>query len=645
MEKQEYPFIIGTAGHIDHGKTSLVAALSGVDTDRLAEEKRRGMTIELGFAPLELPSGKVVSIIDVPGHEKFIRQMVAGAAGVDSVMLVVAADDGVMPQTREHLEILSLLDIKNGLTVVNKIDLVDKDMLEMALDETRSLLRGTFLEDKPVLGVSAVTGEGIAELTAAIEKMADSAFKRDRSGGFFLPVDRAFHMTGFGTVITGTTTRGSIESGAEVVVLPEGTGAKIRAIQTHNNDVERIVAGQRTAMNLSGVSLDLIKRGDVLAAKGYYSATQCLNVRLRIPEAFAEPIEHWQRVRLHIGTADVLARVSLLDRAKMSPGDIVEAQILPEVPICTYSGANFVLRSYSPVRTIGGGKVLMSAGERPHSKNARAGLLFFLSELAMAEGDFTARFLALAEYKGLISEADALKLMETDARAISPSVSSLEAKGKIAVLKTTERYFLSRAEQQYLKELLLEALAEFHEAHPELKGAEAEELVKLKRPHGVRLVKELFRFFAAQKIITLEDGKARLNDFTPFDEGVFFKQADSLRALAKKLGYAMPTIEDARSALQLDPREISRLLTYLKDNKEVTIVSGEYIVFTFLEKDFKEKLLTLPSDDITLAGVRDITNSSRKYILPLLEYFDSKGITRRVGDKRILLRKNMHSNF
>lgn len=642
--KQEYPFIIGTAGHIDHGKTSLVMALSGIDTDRLAEEKRRGMTIELGFAPLELPSGKVVSVIDVPGHEKFIRQMVAGAAGVDAVMLVVAADDGVMPQTREHLEILTLLNIQNGLTVVNKIDLVDEDMRELAFDDIRSLLQGTFLEDKPLLGVSAVTREGLSELVAAIEKMVEGAARQDRGGGFFLPVDRAFHMSGFGTVVTGTTVKGSLGSLADVEILPGGFDAKVRSIQAHNQTVERVVAGQRTAINLSGLSLDSIKRGDIVAAKGYYSATQCFDVKLTVPPSCGGHIEHWQRVRLHVGTSDVLARISLLDRQKLLPGENAFAQILPEEPICTYIGARFVLRSYSPVHTIGGGEVLLSLGARPRSKNARAEMLTLLSGLEDAKGALPARLLALIGYRGLICETEALKLMESDVRTLSSAVSSLSAKESITVLKTSERWFLSRLRQEDLQKRLFAALSEFHAAHPELKGADVEELSRSVGISDPRLFRELLKNFAARKLIVLEEDKARLNDFLPFDEGEISKQAEAVRAYAKELGYAMPTIAETQAAMRLSAREMSRLLAYLKDKKEAVIVSSEYIVFNFLENDFIQKLSKLPHDAITLAEVRDITGSSRKYILPMLEHLDSKGITRRIGDKRILLKKQISGN-
>lgn len=639
MEKKEYPFIIGTAGHIDHGKTSLVRALSGVDTDRLLEEKRRGMTIELGFAPLELPSGKIVSIIDVPGHEKFIRQMVAGAAGMDAVMLVVAADDGVMPQTREHLEILSLLNIKNGITVVNKIDLVDEEMRAMAFEDTAMILRGTFLESKPIIGVSAVTGDGLLELVTALERMASGAVRRKRNGGFFLPVDRVFHMAGFGTVVTGTTTRGSLTNGDDVEVLPGGTLAKVRSIQVHNNSVERVEAGLRTAINISGVSLEQVGRGDVVAARGYYSATQCLDVRLEIPSSFGDSIKHWRRVRLHLGTSDVLARISLLDREKLDPGESAQAQILTESAICAYSGANFIVRSYSPVRTIGGGEVLLSLGARPRSKNARESLLRLLRSLSEANGDLCQRLSAYLEYRGVLSEADALKFMETDPRSLSLSVASLETKEKIVIFKATERYFISPGRIEEIKNRLFRLLECFHNEHPERKGMDAEDLSRLIQLPDRRLIKALVRRFAVKKCVTLDGDKVRLNDFVMFDEGEFLNQVEALRGLARKSGYAMPTIDEARAGLNIDAKTMSRVLMYLKDNKEAVIIGGEFIVFAFLEEDFKKKLSILPHDNITLAAVRDLTNSSRKYVLPLLEYFDSKGITRRVGDKRIRLKR------
>lgn len=639
MEKREYPFIIGTAGHIDHGKTSLVKALSGVDTDRLLEEKRRGMTIELGFAPLKLPSGKTVSIIDVPGHEKFIRQMVAGAAGVDAVMLTVAADDGVMPQTREHLEILSLLNIQDGITVINKIDLADEEMRELVYEETRELLLGTFLEGKQIVCASAITGEGIAELAAAIDIIVDKTARRKRDGGFFMPIDRVFHMSGFGTVITGTAIKGVLSADDDIEILPVGANANIRSMQVHNSQVETVCAGNRAAINLSGVSLENVRRGDIVAAKGYYSVTQCIDACLKIPASFSDAIRHWQRVKLHIGTSEALARISFLDREKLLPGESASIQILPETAICTYSGANFIIRSYSPVNTIGGGEVLLSLDERPKNKNARTALLRLLASLGEAGDDLAKRLTALLEYKGTVREAYFMKLAETDMRKFSAAVSSLESKEKIRVFRTPERHFFSQTKTEEIKKRLLELLARFHAENPERKGMEAEEIARLVSLPDARVAKDMLRVFAAKQWISLDGERARLNDFRPFDEDKFSRQLEVLRELARKKGYAMPTIDEAMEVLHVGAKEMNRVLAYLKDNKEAVILSGEFIVFSFIEKDFMAKLLTLPNDNITLAGVRDATNSSRKYILPLLERFDSKGISRRVGDKRILFKK------
>lgn len=586
-EKREYPFVIGTAGHIDHGKTSLVLALTGVDTDRLSEEKRRGMTIELGFAPLELPNGEVVSIVDVPGHEKFIRQMVAGAAGIDAVMLVVAADDGVMPQTREHLEILSLLGVQNGITVINKADLVDAEMRELVSSDAASLLRGTFLEDKPLLCVSAVTREGLPELAAALERMIEAAPVRDRSGSFFMPVDRAFHISGFGTVVTGTALRGEVGCESVVELMPEGKAAKVRSLQVHGATVDRACAGQRTAVNLSAVSLGEIKRGDVIAAKGCYSATRCLDVKLEIPSSLGGHIEHWQRVRLHVGTSDVLARVSLLTGDKLSAGGCAPAQLITEEPICTYSGASFILRSYSPLRTIGGGEILLSLGRRPNGKKARAELLTMLDGLSRAGGAPTGRLAALLEAGAIMREQELSKLLEVGAQELSSAV--LAAKGKIITIKTAELQFMSSVRFEEIKAAILTALAEFHVAHPERGGAEAEEIARSAGLGDARLAKELIKKLADAKLLIIEDEKSWLPQFIPFDEEKFSGQIKKMREFAEERGYTLPTIEEMLLFLGGSDKEIRRNLDFLKEKKDVVILGGELILFSFIEDAFRKK--------------------------------------------------------
>ncbi|OUO95041.1 selenocysteine-specific translation elongation factor [Cloacibacillus sp. An23] len=636
MAFSEYPFVIGTAGHIDHGKTTLVKRLTGVDCDRLSEEKKRGMTIELGFAPFTLPSGKTVSIIDVPGHEKFIRQMVAGAAGIDAVMLVIAADDGVMPQTREHLAILSLLGIKAGLTVINKIDLVDEEMLEMAIDDARTLLAGTFLGDKPIVPVSAVTGAGIEELKAELQKMTESSERKSRKGAFFLPVDRAFHISGFGTVVTGTTINGEVHEGDEVEILPEGHVSKIRSLQVHGTPVETATAGQRTAANLAGISLEEVRRGDVVAAKDCFTPSQCLDARIELLKD-AEPIKHWQRLRLHVGTADTLARISLLDKDAIRPGETAAAQLITEEPVVTSMKSCFILRTYSPLVTVAGGRIIMPAGERPKSRREKEALIKFLDTLA-AEPPLKDRVLALIDYKEIIPAADAARMNEITVTEMMRAISSCEAKGEIGIARGSDTTLISGAKLAEITETLRAALEKFHKEHPERKGMPSDECAKAISSGDAKFARELLALLAKREAIRFEDDRAALPDFEPFDEELFSSEVSALRDFAVKKGYSMPTLEEAQQSLGYSAEQMKRIISYLRERKSLALVTGGFLLFPEIEEDFMKKLSEIDGD-ITLAAVRDATGSSRKYALPLLEYFDSKGVTRRVGDKRILMKK------
>ncbi len=636
MANNEYPFVIGTAGHIDHGKTTLVKRLTDVDCDRLAEEKKRGMTIELGFAPFTLPSGQTISIVDVPGHEKFIRQMVAGAAGIDAVMLVIAADDGVMPQTREHLAILSLLGIKNGLTVINKIDLVDEEMLEMAVDDAKSLLADTFLADKPVIPVSAYTGAGIEELKKALQRMTETADAKSRKGAFFLPVDRAFHISGFGTVVTGTAINGEVREGDEVEVMPRSFPSKVRSIQVHGAPVSVATAGQRVAVNLAGISLSDVGRGDVVTAKDCFTASKCLDVSIRLLPS-AEPLKHWQRRRLHVGTTDTVTRVSLLDREQILPGESAAAQLITEDPVVASMNSCFILRTYSPLVTVAGGKILMPAGERPKNRQSKTALLEYLDRLS-EEPQLKERLLALINYKGLINAADAARMNEINIAELMRALSPLEARGEIGVIRGGSAVLLSKGKMEELSSGLAKALASFHREHPERKGMPAEECAKAIDLQDTKFTRELLTLFEKQGVIKFEDERARLADFEPFDEELFSANVTALKKYAVKMGYSMPSVEEAQAALGFTAEEMKRIIAYLKEKKELALITGAFLLFLEIEADFKEKLANI-SGDITLAAVRDATGSSRKYALPLLEYFDSKGITRRVGDKRILMKK------
>lgn len=632
----EYPFIIGTSGHIDHGKTALVRALTGVDCDRLSEEKERGMTIEPGFAPLELPSGLTVSIIDVPGHERFIRQMVAGAAGIDAVMLVVAADDGVMPQTREHLAILSLLGIKNGITVINKTDLVDDEMLELAIDDVKNITAGTFLEDKPVMPVSALTGAGIAELREELRKMTENAAPRSRKGPFFMPVDRAFHISGFGTVVTGTAIKGEVCEGDELEILPQGVLSKVRSLQVHGETVASAAAGQRVAVNLAGVPLNGIERGDVIAAKGRFISSNCINVSVKVlPDA--KPLKHWQRMRLHIGTSDSIARLSFTDRAALMPGESAEAQLITETPVATHIGAHFILRNYSPLATTAGGRVLSAAGERPKNKNTQKALSEYLKRL---ENDDTLkeRLLSLAEYKGEVAASEAARINETTLPELMRALSPSETRGEIFIVRDGDAVILSKSRFEFLERKLSETLSAFHAEHPERIGMPAEECAKALAISDIKYAKRLFSLFDRHGAISYKEERASLAGFEPSGGDIFDLAAESLKQFALKAGYSMPTIEEAKNATGLSDEKIRRVISSLREKNELALIGGSFICIKEIEMSFRKKLEEI-SGDLTLAAVRDATGSSRKYVLPLLEYFDGIGVTRRTGDKRIIIKR------
>ena len=634
--RDEYPFVIGTSGHIDHGKTALVRALTGVDCDRLAEEKERGMTIELGFAPLELPSGLTVSIIDVPGHERFIRQMVAGAAGIDAVMLVVAADDGVMPQTREHLAILSLLGIKNGLTVINKTDLVDGEMLELAAEDVKNFISGTFLEDKPVMKVSAVTGAGIAELKNELQKMTEKTVPRDGKGPFFMPVDRAFHVSGFGTTVTGTAIKGEIREGDEVEILPQGVSSKVRSLQVHGESVGQASAGQRVAANLAGIPLDGVKRGDVVAAKGRFTSSNCINVSVKaLPDA--KPIKHWQRMRLHVGTSDSVARLSLIDRTVLQPGESAEAQLITETPVTTHIGAHFILRNYSPLVTAAGGVVLSAAGERPKNKHTQKALSEYLKRLENGAA-LKERITALADYKGEISAQEAAALNEAALPELMRALSPSEARGDIFIIREGDAVILSKSRFAFLEQKLSDILSAFHAEHPERMGMPAEECAKALAISDIKFAKGLLSLFDRQGAISYRDERARLAGFEPFNEEEFAAALESVRKFALKAGCSMPTIDEAKKAAGISDETMQRVISSLREKKEIALLNGGFICIKEVEMYFRKKLTEI-TGDLTMAAIRDATGSSRKYMLPMLEYLDGIGVTRRVGDKRIIIKR------
>ncbi len=350
--------VLGTAGHVDHGKTSLIKALTGIDTDRLKEEKKRGITIELGFAFLDLPCGHRIGIVDVPGHEKFVKNMVAGVTGMDLLAFVIAADEGIMPQTREHFEICRLLGVEKGLVILTKIDMVDEEWLELVEDEVREFCVGSFLEDAPILRVSSTTGEGIPDVLQVLDDFVRSHDFSDSLGPFRLPVDRVFAMKGFGAVVTGTSISGRIALGDELRFYPGELMTKVRGIQVHSKSVDQVEAGHRTAINLQGVDVEQIDRGMVAAPPGTLKPNYMLDCRFLYLASNTKPLKHRTRVRVHLGTDEIIGRISILEHDEVKPGEETGVQLLLERPVAVWPGDRYVIRSYSPVATIGGGRVL-----------------------------------------------------------------------------------------------------------------------------------------------------------------------------------------------------------------------------------------------------------------------------------------------
>ncbi len=638
MSHREISLVVGTAGHIDHGKTQLVKALTGVDCDRLNEEKKRGITIELGFAPLVLPSERVISLIDVPGHERFIRQMVSGASGIDAVMLIVAADEGVMPQTREHLDILSLLGVQHGIVVMTKKDLVDEEMLTLAEDDVRNLVSGTFLENAPIVAVSSVRGDGIEDLKAAIERLVDEVKPRDRQGAYFMPIDRTFPVAGFGTVVTGTAYKGSVSTAEEVEVFPSGLKSRVRSLQVHGKSVDTACAGQRVAMCLNDLSLDDLSRGDVVCAAGVYRSTTCIDVMLKLLRFVTEPLEHWQRVRLHIGTSDVLARVALLNEKTLQPGESSPVQLVLEEPIVASLGQRFVIRFYSPLRTIGGGEVLDPYALRPTGKKRRDiehSRLMMLSGAEKREE----RIAAILDVQESLPMRELMVRVQERRQDLQPLLDKLEQAGRLVQIKVGDGILLSAASFAAMVEKLRAALKQFHETYPHQKGTAPEDLVNSQFPEQDRkLGRLLLDKVIEQKRIKLEEGLVSLPKFAPVDNSVFNENKRRLLDLCRHAAYHFILLEELPEKLSLSQKELNSLLDQLKKNNEVAILDGTFILSAEILDQLLDQLRKIEGG-FTLAQVRDLTDSSRKFVLPVMEYLDGKGYTRRVGEKRILLKK------
>ena len=636
-EPVETTIVFGTAGHIDHGKTTLIKALSGVDCDRLSEEKRRGITIELGFAPLTLPSGRIVSVVDVPGHERFIRQMVAGATGIDAVILVISADEGVMPQSREHLEILSLLGIKEGLIAITKADLVDEEMLELVKSDVEDLVKGTFLEGKPMVCVSSTKGTNLDRLLEVIDGTVDRIKPRDTDGPFFMPIDRSFPIAGFGTVVTGTVYKGKTQIGDTLDVLPLGKNSKVRSIQVHGKAVQEALAGQRSALNLPNIKSTELERGDVACSSGLFKTTQCLDVKLTLLASTPEPLKHWQQVHLHIGTSETMARVALLKDTKLLPNDEAFGQLVLKEPIVAHMGQRFILRAHTHLRTIGGGEILFPYDKKPRGKKARTELLAFLDKLAQAKAP-AERFAVILERIGLLPFNEAIILSQLTPEQLKLTLNKAGALGIIFIESGEQPLLMSLPYYEGLTRSLQDILNRFHEKNSHLAGMKASDLIAaLEISLTKRQSQELLRLFVNRGLIETDGEIVRLPGTSPVLDEDMLKDKDKLLSYCENKGFQFPSLEEAIKELNWDKNRMNRTLDVAKQQGEIRIIGGEFLLSKRIEEKALNILHTLP--EITIASMRNTTNVSRKYILSLLEDFDARGITRRIGDKRVLLKK------
>lgn len=626
--------IIGTAGHVDHGKTLLIKALSGIDTDRLAEEKKRGITIELGFAHIPNDDGYNIGVIDVPGHEKFIKNMLAGIGGIDFVVFVVAADEGIMPQTREHFEILQALGIDDGIVAVTKTDMVDEEWLEMLLEEVEDYFKGSFLEGKPIIPVSAKTGDRIDELKAEIIKKCDRENKRREDKELFrLPVDRVFSMQGFGTVVTGTLMDGVCNVGDDVVIYPEGIKAKIRGIQTYGKDTDTAVAGQRTAINLSGIKKEEVDRGDILAMENAVAATNMLDVSLKVFNSSDRIILNNSRVHLYAGSKEVLCKVILLDRDALSAGETCYAQLRLEEPIALRRGDRFIVRFYSPIITIGGGQVLDAMPDK-HKRNRPDVLEAFK---VLEEGTLP-DIIEMKASQRKFPDSDELALelgtLRADAKAI---VEEEVADGRLAMLSTGA--VLSMTKLERLKQNIEYIINKYHESNPLVDGIPKQELLsKLRESFHIedeKLLASLVTYLMESGVIADKGKNIALAGFevkhTAEQEALKAKLAEMYKAAGIEL-----VKNDEAFALHKDKNVVAPLLAELVEESIIRKIDSAYYISMDAWNTCVDAAASFGAD-FTLAEYRDKLGTSRKYAEIILAALDKAGITRFNGKTRTAL--------
>lgn len=636
MEHSRKSIIVGTAGHIDHGKSTLVEALTGTHPDRLEEEKRRGITIDLGFAFLE-ENGVHFGFVDVPGHERFVKNMLAGAAGIDVVVLVIAANESIKPQTREHFEICRLLGVKRGIIALTKCDLVDSDTLGLVRLEIEDYLRGSFLENAPIIAVSVKTRAHLAEFKNELHRAAADLPGKNATRHFRLPIDRAFTIKGFGTVVTGTLISGSVGAGDEVQLFPSGERLRVRGVQSGGKAVDRAGAGQRTAVNLAGIEHTALQRGMVLAAPGTFRLTRRIDARLELLSS-APKLKQRTRVHLHIGATETTAEIFLFDRTELCPGQNALVQLRLQDKLLTIPGDRFIVRQFSPVTTIGGGAVLDALARRPLAQDTAR--LSFLETLE--QGD-RAEILAGMTGRAPLGLTSAEIVARTDwlDDEIRKTAQTLVTSGRIKNVSTESLLLIPEHLFSETRQKIAEHIEEFHKENVLLPGMPREEL---RTSLGRRVRPETFRAaldeLVAQKRLELQGDlvkRAGSSVNLDPDEARAKREIESAFSAA---GLAVPITKDVLSVLPVEPKRAERILQILLRDKTLVRVTAELIFHRDALAQMRGRLAIYKKnrgDRISVPAFKELTGISRKYAIPLLEYLDRERVTRRVGDERVIL--------
>jgi selenocysteine-specific elongation factor len=630
--------IVGTAGHIDHGKTALVKALTGIDADRLEEEKRRGITIDIGFAHLELPApdgGKLrLGFVDVPGHERFVRNMLAGVGGIDLVLLVIAADEGIKPQTREHFDICRLLAVRRGITVLTKSDAVDAETLEVVRLEVEDYVRGSFLDTtldpapSPIVAVSSLTGAGLDKLKSALAQVASEVAEKDSAALARLPIDRVFTMKGFGTVVTGTLVAGTIHKEEELEVFPAGKRVRVRGVQVHNSPAEAAVAGQRTALNLAGIAHEDLARGMTLAAADTFRSTSRVDALLSLLPS-AKPLNDGARVHFHAYAAEAIAETRLYGAKILKPGDEAYAQLRFTDPMLLLPGDRFIVRQFSPVVTIGGGVVLDAS---PATRKQRpVDAVAFLK--TMRDGSPEQVLAARVARRGAIG----LRLNEVPGEMNICRAAAVKLAAQ-AGLKYCHQVLVAPAAYAKAKVEVLQVLKRFHDANSLVAGMSKEEL-RERANLGPEVFYSVLGRLAEEKKLQVAGELVHLPG-----RGVAMKdeEAESKKIIEQAFvsaGLKVPSLKEVLAALKVDKVRAQKIVTLLLRDKVLIKISEELVFHQSALTDLRHKIAALKSSTpkIDVAHFKEMTGVSRKYAIPLLEYLDRERVTRRVGDERVIL--------